>query len=155
MALVCTHTPISSMAAGKQRCRWEGAYPEALMHEFGGLLLAHVRIVSLSEKRPGQLLPKSCALAQQHSRDRGKETFPQQLLRSTTVNPMSGKSPVAMCASEKWTPSMLIVPRKGLSSWSPATTTEFHRGSILQHETSGSDELQSSLSVLEHKVENP
>ena len=52
----------------------------------------------------------------------------------------SGELPVAMCSSEKWTPSMLIMPRNGLSSWRPATTTEFHRGSILHHEalTSGS-----------------
>ena len=48
---------------------------------------------------------------------------------------MSGDPPVAMCSSEKWTPSMLIVPKKGLSSWSPATTTEFHRGSILHSDT--------------------
>ena len=27
-----------------------------------------------------------------------------------------GSLPVAMCSSEKWTPSMLIVPRKGFSS---------------------------------------
>ena len=52
-----------------------------------------------------------------------------------TLGDLAGhRLPVAMCSSEKWTPSMLIVPRKGFSSWSPATTTEFHKGSILHSE---------------------
>ncbi len=62
--------------------------------------------------------------------------FPQHMQQERHSGVMSGHSPVAMCTSEKWTPSMLIVPKKGLSSWSPATTTEFHRGSILHPEAS-------------------
>ena len=42
-------------------------------------------------------------------------------------------SPVAMCSSVKCTPSMLTVPRKGLPSWKPPMTTEFHSGSNLRH----------------------
>ena len=51
----------------------------------------------------------------------------EALLHCTTRS----EPPVAMCSSANCTPSMPTVPRKGLPSWTPPITIEFHNGSIL------------------------